>query len=83
MCRFRQRTYLLGFVPPQVCWDKLCNYLELEPRKVAIREDRFTPRPGEVADRVDENTVGVVGILGSTYTGHYEYVAGLDAALGE
>ena len=30
---------------------------------------------------VDENTIGVVGILGSTYTGEYEPIAALDAAL--
>jgi glutamate decarboxylase len=32
---------------------------------------------------VDENTIGVFVILGSTYTGHYENVVEMDKLLGE
>lgn len=36
----------------------------------------------QVAEACDENTIGVVGILGTTYSGHFEDVAGIDAAIG-
>ena len=36
----------------------------------------------QVADACDENTIGVAAILGTTYSGHFEDVAGIDAAVG-
>ena len=37
----------------------------------------------QIAEACDENTIGVVGILGTTYSGHFEDVAGIDAEIGE
>jgi glutamate decarboxylase len=45
--------------------------------------DRFTISPDEAVQRCDENTIGVVGILGSTFDGSYEPIAELAAALDE
>ena len=36
----------------------------------------------QVAEACDENTIGVAAILGTTYSGHFEDVAGIDAAIG-
>jgi glutamate decarboxylase len=65
----------------QVCWDKFANYWEVEPRLVPMAGDRFTLSPEEAVARCDENTIGVVAILGSTFDGAYEDVAGVCAAL--
>ena len=39
--------------------------------------------PEKIAAACDKNTIGVVGILGTTYSGHYEDVAGIDAEISE
>ena len=41
-----------------------------------------TPQHMQVAEACDENTVGVAAILGTTYSGHFDDVAGIDAAIG-
>ena len=65
----------------QVCWEKFARYFEVEPRYVPLSEDRFVLGVDEAISMVDENTIGVVGILGSTYTGEYEPIKELDDAL--
>jgi len=67
----------------QVVWEKFANYFEVEPRFVAVSEDHPTLDGETVVDAVDENTIGVVPILGVTYTGVYEPVAEIAKALDE
>ncbi|MFD4195306.1 glutamate decarboxylase [Amycolatopsis thermoflava] len=65
----------------QVCWEKFCAYWEVEPRLVPMDGDRFHLTAEEAVARCDENTIGVVAILGSTFDGSYEPVAEIAAAL--
>jgi glutamate decarboxylase len=65
----------------QVCWEKFCRYWEVEPRQVPVEEGRFHLGAQEAAERCDENTIGVVAILGSTFDGSYEPVKEIAAAL--
>jgi glutamate decarboxylase len=65
----------------QVCWDKFANYFEVEPRLVPMEGDRFHLTGEEAVKLVDENTIGVVAVLGSTFDGSYEPVAEIAAAL--
>ncbi|HEU5212781.1 MAG TPA: glutamate decarboxylase [Gaiellaceae bacterium] len=65
----------------QVCWEKLANYWDVEMRLVPMEGDRFMLNGEEAAARCDENTIGVVAILGSTFDGAYEPVAEIAAAL--
>lgn len=58
----------------QICWHKFCRYWDVEPREVTAEGDRFTLSPEEALKLVDENTIGVVAIMGSTYDGTYEPV---------
>ncbi|GIF67019.1 glutamate decarboxylase [Asanoa ishikariensis] len=67
----------------QVCWEKFCNYWEVEPRMVPMAGDRFHLSAQEAVARCDENTIGVVAVLGSTFDGSYEPVAEIAAALDE
>ncbi|RMI89047.1 glutamate decarboxylase [Streptomyces sp. ZS0098] len=75
------RPNLVMGVNVQVCWDKFCTFWEVEPRQVPMEGDRFHLDPAAAAELCDENTIGVVGILGSTFDGSYEPVAELCAAL--
>jgi glutamate decarboxylase len=67
----------------QVCWEKFCNYWDVEPRFVPITDDHRVLDGFELEKYVDENTIGVVAIMGVTYTGMYEPVAAIAAALDE
>jgi len=58
----------------QVVWEKFCRYWDVEAHYVPVAEDRFTVAPDDVMARVDENTIGVIPILGTTYTGEFEPV---------
>jgi glutamate decarboxylase len=65
----------------QVCWEKFCRYFDVEPRRVPLGPRRRHLTPAEAVDHCDENTIGVVGILGSTFDGSYEPIAEIAAAL--
>lgn len=65
----------------QVCWEKFCNYWDIEPRYVPISQEHKTLDGSDLAAYVDENTIGVVAILGVTYTGMNEPVKKIAAAL--
>lgn len=65
----------------QVVWEKFANYFEVEPRYVDVTPERPHLTPEGVLEAVDENTIGVVPVLGVTYTGVYEPVADIANAL--
>jgi len=65
----------------QVCWEKFCRYWEIEPRFVPMQGDRFCLNASEAIKLVDENTIGVVAIMGSTFDGRYENVKEINDAL--
>jgi glutamate decarboxylase len=67
--------------PVQVCWHKFARYWDVELREIPMDGDRFLMTPEEVVARVDENTIGVVPTLGVTFTGGYEPVQAVSAAL--
>ena len=65
----------------QVCWEKFCRYWEVEPRLVPMEGDTYHLTPERAIAHCDENTIGVVAILGSTFDGSYEPVAEIASAL--
>ncbi|MBP3036242.1 glutamate decarboxylase [Arthrobacter sp. zg-ZUI100] len=67
----------------QVCWEKFCNYFDVEARLVPISEEHKCLDGFELEKYVDENTIGVVAIMGVTYTGMYEPVKQIAAKLDE
>jgi len=75
------RPNLVMGVNVQVCWEKFCNYWDVEPRMAPLEGDRLHLGADQAVALCDENTIGVVAILGSTYDGSYEPVAEIAAAL--
>lgn len=65
----------------QVCWEKAARYFDVEEKYWYCTEDRYVIDPKEAVDLVDENTIGICAILGSTYTGEYEDVKGINDLL--
>jgi len=56
----------------QVCWEKAARYFDIEEKYVYCTDDRYVIDPEEAVNLVDENTIGICVILGTTYTGEYE-----------
>ncbi len=67
----------------QVCWEKFCRYWDVEMRLVPMDEKHLSLNLDTVLNYVDDHTIGVVAILGITYTGRYDDVAGLDKLVGK
>ncbi|MEV4687885.1 glutamate decarboxylase [Microbacterium sp. LWH3-1.2] len=67
----------------QVCWEKFCNYFDVEMRLIPVTEANPLMDGTGLEDYVDENTIGVVAIVGVTYTGAYEPVKAIAAKLDE
>ena len=65
----------------QICWEKFANYWDVEMRLVPMDGDRFHLSAEEAVALCDENTIGVVAILGSTFDGSYEPVQEICDAL--
>ncbi|HEY8319469.1 MAG TPA: glutamate decarboxylase [Amnibacterium sp.] len=64
-----------------VVWEKFCRYFDVEPRIVPLTPTKYTIGPEEVASYIDENTIGVVAVVGTTFTGHADDVVGINALL--
>ncbi len=75
------RPNLVTGVNVQVCWEKFCRYWDVEPRLVPMEGDRFHLDAEQAVAHCDENTIGVVSVLGSTFDGSYEPVSEIAAAL--
>ena len=57
-----------------VVWEKFCRYFDVEPRIIPLQRDKYTIGPEDVEPHVDENTIGVAAVLGTTFTGHSDFV---------
>ncbi|GLW66238.1 glutamate decarboxylase [Actinomadura rubrobrunea] len=79
--RRADRPNLVMGVNVQICWEKFADYFEVEPRYVPMEGDRYHLSPEAAVALCDENTIGVVAVLGSTFDGSYEPVAELAARL--
>lgn len=77
------RPNLVMGINVQVCWDKFCRYWDVEPRLVPMEGERYHLDADHAIAQCDENTIGVVAIMGSTFDGSYEPVAEIAAALDE
>ncbi len=65
----------------QVVWEKFCRYWDVEPRYLPMERGRYVITSEQVVDAVDENTIAVVAILGTTYTGEFEPIEEIHDAL--
>jgi glutamate decarboxylase len=65
----------------QVCWEKFCRYWDVEARLVPMEGETYHLTAGPAVAHCDENTIGVVAVLGSTFDGSYEPVAEICAGL--
>src|SRR5204863_9080642 len=64
-----------------VVWEKFCRYFDVEPRIIPLQKDKYTIGPEDVEPHVDENTIGVAAVLGTTFTGHADDIRGINDLL--
>ncbi|MEV5888668.1 glutamate decarboxylase [Nonomuraea fuscirosea] len=87
--RERRRTAGLPTANPNLvmgtavhtCWPKFCQYWDVEPRWIPIEEPAFTLNPARLGEVCDDNTIGVIGVLGSTQCGKYDPIEQMSAEL--
>jgi len=66
-----------------ICWDKFAKYFDVEPRVIPLEPDHFTITKRGVAELVDENTICVGVILGTTFTGQIDPIEEINDLLVE
>jgi glutamate decarboxylase len=86
--RRRERAGLPADAPNMVmggdvhtCWEKFARYFEVEPRIVPMEEHRYTIGAEQVEPLLDERTIAVAGLLGTTFTGQMDDLQSIDALL--
>ena len=66
----------------QVCWEKFAVYWDIELRHAPMKkENGYRVSMEDLVALCDENTIGVLGILGTTYTGEYQDIKVLDTLM--
>jgi glutamate decarboxylase len=64
-----------------VVWEKFCRYFDVEPRIVPLQPGKYRVGPEDVEPHIDENTIGVAAVVGTTFTGHADDVVGINELL--
>src|SRR3954447_22387478 len=64
-----------------VGWEEVCRYFDVEPRIIPLQSHKFTIGPEDVEPHLDENTIGVAAVLGTTFTGHADDIVGINELL--
>jgi glutamate decarboxylase len=63
------------------CWEKFARYFEVEARVVPLEEDRYTIAAEQVEPLLDERTIAVAGLLGTTFTGQMDDLESINELL--
>ncbi|CEG58623.1 glutamate decarboxylase [Legionella fallonii] len=65
----------------QICWDKFARYFDVEPRIIPLQEGKYVITAKDVEPLIDENTICVAAVLGTTFTGEYDEIEEINALL--
>lgn len=63
------------------CWEKFALYFDVEMRVVPLQPGKYTIGPKDVAPLLDENTIAVGGVVGTTFTGQNDDFSGINDLL--
>ncbi len=64
-----------------IVWDKFARYFDVEMRKIPMRSDYYVLHPDDVAELIDENTIAVGAVLGTTFIGENDPIAEINDLL--
>ncbi len=63
------------------CWEKFALYFDVEARVVPMQPDCHVLTAAKVAEAIDENTIAVGSVLGTTFTGQIDEIEAINALL--
>jgi glutamate decarboxylase len=63
------------------CWEKFARYFEVQARVVPMGAERYTIGADEVEALLDERTIAVAGLLGTTFTGQMDDLVSINELL--
>jgi glutamate decarboxylase len=66
-----------------ICWYKFAKYFDVEPRVIPLEQDSFTITKEAVAELIDEDTICVGVVLGTTFTGEIDPIEDINDLLVE
>ncbi len=61
------------------CWEKFGTYFDVEARVVPMEPGRYTLGPEQARPFIDENTIAIGAVMGTTFTGGLDDITGLAA----
>jgi glutamate decarboxylase len=64
-------------------WEKFARYFDVELKLIPLQEDTYIISADEVAEEVDENTICVGAVLGTTFTGQMDPIKEINDLLVE
>ncbi len=64
-----------------VCWEKFARYFDVEPRVIPMEPGCYTITPRKIAKFIDENTICVGAIMGTTFTGQADPIQEINQLL--
>jgi glutamate decarboxylase len=62
-------------------WEKFARYFDVELKLIPLQEDLYTITTEDVASEIDENTIAVGVVVGTTFTGQMDPVGGINKLL--
>jgi len=77
---FDQPNVVFG-AETHIVWDKFARYFDVELRKIPMRPDHYVLHPDDVAERIDENTIAVGAVMGTTFIGENDPVSEINDLL--
>lgn len=63
------------------CWEKFALYFDVEMRVVPLGENQFFMTAQQAEPYIDENTIAVGCVLGTTFTGQIDDISGINQLL--
>ncbi|MDD1651252.1 MAG: glutamate decarboxylase [Methylococcaceae bacterium] len=63
------------------CWEKFARYFDVEARVIPLKVGNYTIGPEDVEPLIDENTIAVGVVIGTTFTGQNDDFAGINELL--
>jgi glutamate decarboxylase len=63
------------------CWEKFALYFDVEMRVIPLTPDKYVIGADDIAPLIDENTIAVGAILGTTFSGQCDDFTGINKYL--
>jgi glutamate decarboxylase len=63
------------------CWEKFARYFDVEMRVIPLQADKYTINQEDILPLLDENTIAVGVVIGTTFTGQVDNIQAINQLL--